>query len=63
MHQKDFDGWNNVKKKVDTHNTSSLYFKEREIWWASTGVNIGSESDGKNELFERPVLILKKNWK
>ena len=34
--------------------------KERDIWWCSIGVNIGDEIDGKNELFHRPVLILKK---
>lgn len=35
-------------------------FKERDIWWASVGVNIGFEEDGKNGNFVRPVLILKK---
>ena len=60
MYQKDFDQWNEVKKRVDTHDTTKLYFKEREIWWVSVGLNIGSESDGKNELFERPVLVVRK---
>ena len=32
---------------------------EREVWWCALGVNIGSEIDGKNENFERPVLIVK----
>lgn len=36
------------------------YFREKEIWWAALGKNIGFETDGKHELFERPVLILKK---
>jgi len=35
-------------------------FKEREIWWCSLGINIAHEQDGKNENFERPVLVLKK---
>lgn len=60
MYHKNFDEWNIVKKKVNEHDTKSLYFKEREIWWVAVGINIGSESDGKNELFERPVLIVKK---
>ncbi len=60
MYQKDFNSWNEAKKKIESHDTKNLYFKEREIWWASVGVNIGSESDGKNQLFERPVLVLKK---
>lgn len=38
----------------------SLFFAEREVWWSSLGVNVGVEVDGKNEGFERPILILKK---
>lgn len=33
---------------------------EREIWWASIGVNIGHEIDGKNHFCDRPLLILRK---
>ena len=33
--------------------------KEREVWWCSIGINIGHEQDGKNLLYERPVLIIK----
>lgn len=29
-------------------------------WWCSIGVNIGNEQDGKNDEFERPVLVFKK---
>ena len=39
---------------------ATLSFHEREIWWCSIGLNLGDEQDGKNELFERPVLIIKK---
>jgi mRNA interferase MazF len=35
-------------------------YHEREIWWCSLGKNIGNEQDGKNNNFERPVLVLKK---
>ncbi|MFT7824822.1 MAG: type II toxin-antitoxin system PemK/MazF family toxin [Sulfurimonas sp.] len=28
--------------------------------WASIGINVGFEQDGKSELFSRPVLIVKK---
>mgnify|MGYP001574874896 CR=1 FL=1 len=59
--EKDFDGWNIKKKLINSLiKTKDLYFHEREIWWCSLGVNIGYEQDGKNENFERPVLILKK---
>ncbi len=37
-----------------------MLFHEREIWWTSLGLNIGAEQDGKHELFERPVLIIRK---
>ncbi|OGG53822.1 hypothetical protein A3H16_03565 [Candidatus Kaiserbacteria bacterium RIFCSPLOWO2_12_FULL_53_8] len=57
--QKDFDKWNEEKKKL--HNRESgVFFHEREIWWCSLGVNVGFEQDGTNDLFERPVLVVKK---
>ncbi|MCX6713218.1 MAG: type II toxin-antitoxin system PemK/MazF family toxin [Candidatus Vogelbacteria bacterium] len=58
--EKDFDGWNEEKKKLEKIEPDTLPFHEREIWWCSIGINLGDEQDGKNELFERPVLILKK---
>ncbi|MBI3442980.1 MAG: type II toxin-antitoxin system PemK/MazF family toxin [Candidatus Sungbacteria bacterium] len=59
--EKDFDQWNTVKKEIDAKTIRrDFFFYEREVWWCSVGVNVGVESDGKNENFERPVLILKK---
>jgi mRNA interferase MazF len=56
---KDFDSWNEKKKALNTRELSDDFFAlEGEIWWASLGVNIGKEIDGKNSDFERPVLIL-----
>lgn len=58
---KDFDKWNNEKKAVDKKDVNrNLFFYPREIWWCSAGLNIGVEADGKNENFERPILIIKK---
>ena len=57
---KDFDSWNNEKKKLEDVSPDTLAFHEREIWWCSIGINLGDEQDGKNELFERPILVLKK---
>lgn len=54
-----FIQWTKLKIRIHISNNSKLYFCEREIWWTSLGVNIGYEQDGKNERFERPVLILK----
>ncbi len=59
--EKNFDSWNQVKKRLDTKIIDrNLFFHEREVWWCSLGINIGVESNGKNENFERPVLIIKK---
>ncbi len=55
-----FDLKSNLNFKEYIPETSEIYFREREIWFASIGLNIGIEEDGKNGLFERPVLILKK---
>ena len=58
---KDFDKWNNEKKEVDKKVVNKdLFFYPREIWWCSAGLNIGVEVNGKNENFERPILIIKK---
>ncbi|KKP33145.1 MAG: hypothetical protein A2312_02990 [Candidatus Staskawiczbacteria bacterium RIFOXYB2_FULL_32_9] len=56
---KNFNEWNELKKKLHIRNEEIL-FHEREIWWCSLGVNVGFEEDGKNKLFERPILIIKK---
>ncbi len=58
MYQKDFESWNKEKQKIEKKERK-LYIKEREIWWCSLGVNIGSELDGKNDSYERPVLVIK----
>ena len=56
---KDFDKWNAYQKTLDKQEFDG-FCREREVWWCALGVNIGSEQDGKNDLFERPVLIIKK---
>lgn len=56
---KDFDRWNE-KKKICNKKPSIVGVHEREVWWVSLGLNIGIETDGKNEEFERPVLVLKR---
>lgn len=59
--QKDFDKWNIEKKIVDARVVNkSLFFYAREIWWCSAGLNVGVESNGKHDNFERPMLIVKK---
>jgi mRNA interferase MazF len=61
MYYKNFDLWNEKKKRVESElHSKTRYFNEREIWWCSVGVNVGVEVDGKNNDFERPVLVIKK---
>jgi mRNA-degrading endonuclease toxin of MazEF toxin-antitoxin module len=56
---KDFDSWHKLKSKIQA-NKSLPSFEEREVWWCSIGANVGVEEDGKNEMFSRPVLIIRK---
>jgi mRNA interferase MazF len=58
MYQKDFDSWNSLKKDIDTKPRTNAH--ERDIWWVSLGLNVGSEQDGKGENYERPVVVIKK---
>jgi mRNA interferase MazF len=61
MHRKDFEGWSTLKQELDNRQRASVpTIKEREIWWCSIGINVGDEEDGHNELYNRPVLIVRK---
>ena len=55
--QKDFDGWNEVKKKTNAE--QPRLYTVREIWWCRLGVNVGTEQDGSGEKFLRPVVIMR----
>jgi len=57
---KNYSSWNKRKSQLEEKSIDGIYFREREIWWCSVGINIGDEEDGKNDDFERPVLIIKK---
>ena len=57
--QKDFDSWNDFKKKIE-EKMSAPTFKQQEVLWCSIGLNIGHEENGKNEFFNRPVLVVRK---
>ncbi len=56
---RNYVAWHKLKSEIERRKVAPL-FAEREVWWCSLGANIGAEEDGKNELFERPVLIIKK---
>lgn len=54
-----FVAWTRVKVKIHL-SENQVYFRVGEIWWVNLGVNVGHEEEGKNDNFERPILILKK---
>jgi mRNA-degrading endonuclease toxin of MazEF toxin-antitoxin module len=56
--KKDFDGWNETNKRTDSRR-GAPYYHEREVWWCTLGVNVGSEENGSGEEYRRPALILK----
>lgn len=57
MQEKNFDGWNEVKKKVDQE-SKEKQVSIGKIYWCNVGVNVGREVYGKGSKFVRPVLVL-----
>ena len=57
---KQFIDWTKVKTKIHLCKPANVYFNERDIWWASMGLNVGFEVKGKGESFSRPIIILRK---
>ena len=57
MYFKDFDSWNEVKKRVNKEK-QGVYIRAGELRWSAIGVNVGSEMDGKGRSFTRPVLVI-----
>ncbi len=55
---KDFNGWNNKKQKIHAEGHAP-FFHEREVWWCSIGVNVGSEQDGTGLNYDRPVVVIR----
>ncbi len=59
MTEKTFGDWILLKDKLHNRNKIPV-FKQAEIWWCSIGFNVGHEENGKNQLFNRPILVLRK---
>ncbi len=57
--EKEFDKWNEEKKKIASNTNPRLFPQEREIWLCVIGKNIGREQNG-GDYFSRPILIIKK---
>jgi mRNA interferase MazF len=58
--EKDFDGWNHIKKEVNDGSAARVFFHPRELWFAHLGVNVGFEQDGRGKEFLRPVFVVRK---
>lgn len=56
--KKDFDKWNDEKKKIQSE-LIPPFCHAREVWWCSLGVNVGFEQDGTGEHFDRPVVVIR----
>jgi mRNA interferase MazF len=54
---KNFDLWNEEKKTLDRRDVVP-HAHPRELWWCSLGVNVGSEQNGTDIRYWRPVLVL-----
>ncbi len=58
---KDFDSWNEIKKKIDSETDAPDRFpKEGEVWMSNLGRNVGFEQNGGGDNFSRPILVIKK---
>ncbi len=57
---KKFLEWIGLKEQLDNQGHLPPLVSRGDIWWASVGENVGSEINGKNKLFSRPVIIFKK---
>ena len=59
MEDKKFGEWIELKEKL--HYVGRVpAISEGEIWWCGFGENVGVEINGKNSVFSRPVLIMRK---
>ena len=58
---KDFDRWNEIKKRLSQDAPLPPAFpREGEVWICTLGHNIGREQNGSPQDFSRPVLVIKK---
>ncbi|MDP2668306.1 MAG: type II toxin-antitoxin system PemK/MazF family toxin [bacterium] len=58
---KEYNEWNELKKKIQSGADAPDYFpQEGEVWMSSIGKNIGFEQNGSGANFSRPILVVKK---
>lgn len=56
---KNFKEWH-IRKSALDESKIRPFFHDKEVWFASVGLNIGFEQDGVGKQFLRPVIIVKK---
>ena len=54
--QEIFTLWNHLKQKINGRSAIPS-FRERDVFYAHLGQNIGHEQNGKGDDFRRPILI------
>jgi mRNA interferase MazF len=57
---KRFLEWIKLKESLHAHTHKPPLFKDGEVWWCSIGENVGSEINGKNTFFSRPIIVYRK---
>ncbi len=59
--EKDFDRWNEEKKRLANEVASPLAFpNDGEVWVCTMGKNLGHEQNGGPKDFSRPALVIRK---
>ena len=56
---KNYHLWMKVKARLHNEVVEYAPYREGEVYWFCIGDNIGTEEDGKNEVFSRPVVIVR----
>lgn len=60
MVEEDYIEWARFKYRLQRGDRPQVYFREREVWWTSIGLNIGDEEYGKGLRYSRPVLVIRR---
>jgi mRNA interferase MazF len=56
----ELQNWLSYSTKLSIHNNQPPFIDEGQIWWCHVGENLGTEINGKNLTFTRPIIVYKK---
>ncbi len=54
MKDKRFNEWIELKKTLHNKEVKPPFVSEGDMWWMSLGENVGSEINGKSDVFRYP---------